>query len=230
MTWRITFVAPLLASLAACTVLPEAESFRRFSLPHEASTSTAEGQVSFPLTLRVHSPQASRILGGSRIIVEPEANELSSYSGARWSEPAPNLLRDRIIEAFQQNGRLATVIDEQNRLAADLELVSKLGAFQSEYVDGMPQVRIQLDVQLTRGGGRQLIASRRFEVTEASPDESIEGVVESFGRAGDRLSAAVVEWTMEQLAALEDAGRGTEVGAFGQVMKKFVDAAVVGPD
>lgn len=229
MSLRFAVVALLLASLAACTVLPEAESFRRFSLPQDEAVSAADEQASFPLTLRVHSPQAGRVLGGSRIVVEPEANEISSYRGARWSESAPKLLRDRIIGAFQQSGRVGTVIDEQNRLSTDLELVSKLNAFQSEYVNGIPRVRIQLDVQLTRAGGRELIASRRFEVTEASPDESIESVVESFGRAGDRLSAAVVEWTMDQLPNLKNAGRGASAGVFGHP-RNVVDATVLGSD
>lgn len=204
----IAVVASLVLAMAACNVLPEAEATRHFMLPQAAAEAPADGEAAFPLALRVHSPQASRILGSSRIAVVPDENEISSYRGARWSEPVPNLLRDRIIEAFQRDGRLATVFDEQNRLSADLELFSKLGAFQSEYVNGKALVRIQLDVQLTRAGGRELIASRRFEVTEESPAESIESVVASFGRAGDRLSGELLEWTMAQVANFRATSKG----------------------
>lgn len=199
----VSLVALLTLLFAACNVLPESESVRRFLLPQEGTDEErafrSSAEATLPLVLRVHSPQASQILASTRIAVVPDESEISSYRGARWAQPVPNLLRDRVVEAFLQNGRLAGVVDEQNRLDADLVLTSKLRAFQSEYVDGKPQVRILLDAQLSDSGTRELIASRRFEVLQESPGESIESVVASFGRASDQLSGQLVDWTLEQV-------------------------------
>lgn len=199
----IYWVAVLTVFCTACNVLPESEPVRRFLLPQEGieqeKASPPSAEATIPIVLRVQSPQASQVLASTRIAVVPDESEISSYRGARWAQPVPSLLRDRVVEAFLQNGRLAGVIDEQNRLDAGLVLTSKLRAFQSEYVDGKPQVRILLDAQLSDSDTRELIASRRFEVRQESPDESIESVVASFGRASDQLSAELVDWTLQQV-------------------------------
>lgn len=194
------FALPVLLQ-AGCTLLPESKPLRVFMLPMPIAQEEPATFQKLPLSLRVRSLQANQLLTGNRIAVVPKANEISVYSGVRWADPAPVLLRDRLLEAFIASGRLVAVFSEENRLQADMELSGVLGSFQSEYVAGQPQVRMQLDLRLTDAGGRRLLASRRFEVTEASRDESIEEVVASFGRAADVLSQQVVEWTLSEIAA-----------------------------
>ncbi|HAB63977.1 MAG TPA: hypothetical protein DCE49_07260, partial [Pseudomonas sp.] len=109
----------LLSALAACSVLPESETLRIFLLP----TTPMPQQASEPTiqqALRINTPQASRILSGQRIAVVPQGNEISAYGGARWSDAAPVLLRDRLIEAFQRDGRMPSVSNEDVNLYADL--------------------------------------------------------------------------------------------------------------
>jgi cholesterol transport system auxiliary component len=102
----------LLATLTACSILPDSEPLRIYLLP----TSTPPQQASEPTlqhSLRIHTPQASRVLSSPRIAVVPQGNQISSYGGARWSDAAPVLLRDRLIEAFQRDGRMPSVSNEQ---------------------------------------------------------------------------------------------------------------------
>ena len=185
----------LFSLLAACSVLPEAETLRIFLLP----TAPVEPQASEPTrqqALRINTPQASRILASQRIAVVPQGNEISAYGGARWSDAAPVLLRDRLIEAFQRDGRMPSVSNEDANLYADYSLHSDLRAFQSVYVDGKPVVLITLDTRLVDRNTLHSLAYRRFEVRQPASDTGIEQVVEAFGKASDRLSREVVDWTL----------------------------------
>ena len=185
----------LFSLLAACSVLPEAETLRIFLLP----TAQVEPQASEPTrqqALRINTPQASRILASQRIAVVPQGNEISAYGGARWSDAAPVLLRDRLIEAFQRDGRMPSVSNEDANLYADYSLHSDLRAFQSVYVDGKPVVLITLDTRLVEVNTQHTLANRRFEVRQPASDTGIEQVVEAFGKASDRLSREVVDWTL----------------------------------
>ena len=185
----------LFSLLAACSVLPEAETLRIFLLP----TAPVEPQASEPTrqqALRINTPQASRILASQRIAVVPQGNEISAYGGARWSDAAPVLLRDRLIEAFQRDGRMPSVSNEDANLYADYSLHSDLRAFQSVYVDGKPVVLITLDTRLVEVNTQRTLANRRFEVRQPASDTGIEQVVEAFGKASDRLSREVVDWTL----------------------------------
>jgi len=188
-------VATLLGTLSACTLLPEAEPIRVFLLPtSEAQTNQAAGTLR--QALRIHTPHASRILAGPRIAVVPDGNQISSYQGARWSDAAPTLLRDRLIEHFRQSGPVK-VSNEDSNLFAELELLSELRAFQSEYIDGQPQVLVRLDAQLASAPDQRILASRRFEIRQPSASPQLESVVAAFGQATDELSRQLQDWTIE---------------------------------
>lgn len=185
----------LIMGLSACSVLPESETLRIFLLP----TAATAQQSSTPQTqqaLRINTPQASRILSSQRIAVVPQGNEISAYQAARWSDAAPVLLRDRLIEAFQRDGRMPSVSNEDVNLYADFSLHSDLRAFQSVYIDGKPEVVITLDARLVNRNDQHTLANRRFEVRQPSADASVERVVEAFGAASDRLSGEIVAWTL----------------------------------
>ena len=185
----------LLATLSACSILPDSEPLRIFLLP----TTTPPPQSDEPTlhhALRINTPQASRILSGPRIAVVPQGNQISAYQGARWSDATPVLLHDRLIEAFQRDGRMPSVSNEDVNLYADIGLHSDLRAFQSEYVDGKPEVLIRLDARLVNSETQRTLANRRFEVRQPSVDPRVESVVEAFGQASDTLSREVLEWTL----------------------------------
>lgn len=191
----------LFSVISACSVLPESETLRIFLLP----TTPTPQQASEPAlqhSLRINTPQASRVLSSQRIAVVPQGNEISAYGGARWSDAAPALLRDRLIEAFQRDGRMPSASNEDVNLHADLSLHSDLRAFQSEYVDGKPVVLIKLDARLVNRNDQHTLANRRFEIRQPSTGASVEHVVEAFGKASDRLSAEVVEWTLSHARKL----------------------------
>jgi len=185
----------LLSLLSACSVLPEAETLRIFLLP-TAPVEPQASETTRQQALRINTPQASRILASQRIAVVPQGNEISAYGGARWSDAAPVLLRDRLIEAFQRDGRMPSVSNEDANLYADYSLHSDLRAFQSVYVDGKPVVLITLDTRLVEVNTQHTLANRRFEVRQPASDTGIEQVVEAFGKASDRLSRQVVDWTL----------------------------------
>ncbi|MCI0917631.1 membrane integrity-associated transporter subunit PqiC [Pseudomonas stutzeri] len=185
----------LFSLLSACSVLPEAETLRIFLLP-TAPVEPQASETTRQQALRINTPQASRILASQRIAVVPQGNEISAYGGARWSDAAPVLLRDRLIEAFQRDGRMPSVSNEDANLYADYSLHSDLRAFQSVYVDGKPVVLITLDTRLVEVNTQHTLANRRFEVRQPASDTGIEQVVEAFGKASDRLSRQVVDWTL----------------------------------
>ena len=191
----------LFSAVSACSVLPESETLRIFLLPITPTPQQAN-QPALQHALRINTPQASRILSSQRIAVVPQGNEISAYSGARWSDAAPALLRDRLIEAFQRDGRMPSVSNEDVNLHADLSLHSDLRAFQSVYIDGQPVVLITLDTRLVNRDIQHTLANRRFEVRQPSTGAGVEQVVEAFGLASDRLSAEVLEWTLSHARQL----------------------------
>ena len=220
-----------IALLPACSVLPEAEPLDVYELPVTgdasagavsavretaratapaapasatvaAGSSAAAAAAAQSWSLRVVRPAAGVHLAGQRIVVMPEGNRVSVYQGAGWSDPAPVLVRDRVLEAFRADGRVGALSSDERQLHADFELDSDLRAFQSEYRGGRPEAVLRLDARLVHTASRRIVASRTFEQRQPTEDPAVPAVVQAFGTAADRLSAAVVDWTVREAAAV----------------------------
>lgn len=186
--------------LQACSILPKAEPLDVYMLPSSlpAAASAAEA---VPWSLRIARPAAGVHLSGQRIVVVPEDSRISVYKGAGWSDPAPVLVRNRLLDGFRADGRVATLSTDEKQLHADFELDSDLRAFQSEYRDGRPEAVVRLDARLVHTVTRRIVASQSFEVRAAAVDAEVPAVVKAFGAASDRLAAEVVDWAVREGSA-----------------------------
>ena len=184
--------------LTGCSILPKSEPQTVYALPEtetaDQSVSTSSAQ---PLSLRVQTPYSNRMLNSSRIVVRPDNSEISVYKGVRWGDPAPVLLRNRLVNAFRTQAAIASVTNDSTHIMSDLELGSDLNRFQVEYKDGVPTVYIQLDAFLVNPAGSHIIASQRFSVKQPVNGKEVPDVVHTFGEAADRLAVDVVAWVLK---------------------------------
>lgn len=184
-----------LALISACSILPKADPSDVYRLASAQATSQGT-PVSW--SLRVTKPQTSEFLDSPRIAVVPNGDLISSYANSRWSDPAPVLLRNRLLDGFQRDGRVTLLSTDDTNLQADYELGGQLQAFQSEYRGNALEVVIRLDARLVRGSDQRILASRRFEVRQPVSDTQVPAVVAAFGQAGDQLNKQVVDWVVGQ--------------------------------
>ena len=161
MTIRHLTAGLLLASaLSACTVLPDREPLTFYQLP--APDLVRHSGEPLPLALRIITPSSSNALQTIRILVSPDGNTLSSYQGARWADPNPNLLREQLVQAFEQDGSFSAVSTETQSLQADVHLMSDLREFQTRYQGEQASVVIELDAKLIDPSTRAVLAAKRF--------------------------------------------------------------------
>ena len=184
-----------LALVSACSILPKPDPSDVYRL---ASTQPASQGTPVSWSLRVTKPQTSEFLDSPRIAVVPDGNLISNYANSRWSDPAPVLLRNRLLDGFQRDGRVTLLSTDETNLQADYELGGQLQAFQSQYSGSAVEVVIRLDARLVRGSDQRIVASRRFEVRQPVSGTQVPAVVAGFGQAGDQLNKQVLDWVVAQ--------------------------------
>ncbi|MEJ5057148.1 MULTISPECIES: ABC-type transport auxiliary lipoprotein family protein [unclassified Pseudomonas] len=197
---KLTHLA-LLASftlLAACSILPKPEPFDVYRLPSAQNSAAASHGTPQRWSLRLNKLQASEALNSPNIAVIPQGDVMISYKASRWSDPAPILLRNRLLDGFQRDGRVTLLSTDDSNFQADLELGGGLQAFQTEYQGTSASVVVRLDALLVRGYDQRILASKRFEVRQPLSDVKVPAVVTGFGQASDQLTSQVVGWAVEQ--------------------------------
>jgi len=183
--------------ISGCSILPKTELVHIYKLPITTTDSKPQ-TAKLNWSLRINTPHASKHLDSLRIVVMPTSNQINNYQGVRWSERAPILLRDRILDTFQRNDHIKIITSDNTSFNVDAELTSDLHAFQSEYYNGKPEVRIQIDMYLLENKNQRVLASHRFEVLIASKNADIQSVMQAFGQASDNLSNEIVSWIFNQ--------------------------------
>ncbi|KAB0485648.1 cholesterol transport system auxiliary component [Pseudomonas reinekei] len=197
---KLHFIA-LLAGfmlISSCSILPKPEPFDIYRLPSAQSHAAGAHGAAQRWSLRLTKLQASEALNSPNIAVIPQGDVISSYKGSRWSDPAPVLLRNRLLDGFQRDGRVSLLSTDDSIFQTDLELGGVLQAFQTEYQGTSASVVVRVDALLVRSYDQHILASRRFEVRQPLSDVKVPAVVAGFGLASDQLTAQVVNWAVEQ--------------------------------
>lgn len=196
---RLAALVSTLSLATACSILPQSEPVDIYRLPVSQTTRSA---APLDWSLRLNKPLASEALAGPRIAVIPQGDVISSYKGARWSDPTPMLVRNRLLDGFQRDGRVQRLSADDSNLQADYELGGELQAFQSEYrPGGAVEVVIRYDARLVQGRSQRILASKRFEVRQPLGSQQVPAVVAGFGTASDQLARQVIDWTVSQAQA-----------------------------
>ncbi|MBQ7248728.1 MAG: membrane integrity-associated transporter subunit PqiC [Deltaproteobacteria bacterium] len=190
--WATILVA---VAVSGCSLLSSAPPQTVYRLP--AATIAAYHGSKINTSLCVMAPKANGALGRSRILVAPDEQQISAYPDVRWNTFMPVLVRDYVLEAFINDGRISQLSSEEDLLRPDVLLGGALRAFQVEYHASMPpQATVCFDARLVDPVTRKIIASRRFMARDAVRGEAMDEIVASFGRAANTVAQELVNWTV----------------------------------
>ena len=197
---RAVAVLAILAGASACTsLLPGGEETPEslYSLTAPSDFPQLE-QQKLPWALVVDEPTAAAGLDTERIAVRQTPLRLRYYADARWVEPAPQMVRDLIVGAFENADRLKGVGQSSVTLNPEYRLSTRLAEFEAVYPDGaeVPEVRVRIDATLVRELGQDVVASRDFEASREAASVAVADVVKAYNQALDTVLRDLVWWTL----------------------------------
>tara|TARA_R110000796_G_scaffold63377_2_gene146538 strand:- start:4754 stop:5380 length:627 start_codon:yes stop_codon:yes gene_type:complete len=198
---RTALAAMTAIALSACTILPETEPLTVFQLAPPQMQPLAAAQ-SLP-SLRINTPQAGFALSSPRMLVNPSGDQVSTYKGARWTDPVPALLREHLAKAFTQQVSATGITTDEHALHSDVHLGSDLRQFQVRYNGSAPSAVIELNARLINPNSRDVIAAQHFLVEQRLDNPQVAGVVDGFKLAADELAEQMIRWTTDSLQGYE---------------------------
>lgn len=158
-----------------------------------------------PLQLSIVEPRAGQMLDSARIAVRPTPGELRYYAGAAWRDPAPRLLQDAMLRAFEDAAAFTAVGRSGEGLSGDVRLTVELRRFEAVYADpdAVPDAVIELQAILLHGGSGRALASTRLQARRPAADVKVPSVVRALTAATDEVVAELVEWSWREAGAAQ---------------------------
>lgn len=190
-------IRPLLALCAAAalsgciSLAPKSDPIQLYRFGAAGSGEPAAATAGRPVVrlAQVYFPRAA---ASDRILTVTGA-EAAYAAGARWVAPADVLFREAVLSGFSSGGAVSLV--ERGGGGVTLEL--SVRSFETRYDRGdraAPLVVVETDARLVRSPGRELVAERKFSVSERASQNRLGAIVESYDAAVARTVTDLSGW------------------------------------
>ena len=183
------------AVLSACNVLPTKPPVTLYAPVPQFAQGADEVQMAWRLA--VARPLASGPVATPRILVRPTPSEIEVYPQAQWSEPAPGLVAQALMQALEADGRLAALDRSSAGLVRDFELTTELRDFQIELAD-TPVAILRIKANLVAYPEGHLVASRLSEARVPAAGQQVAEAVAALSETLERALPQVADWAVMQ--------------------------------
>ncbi len=136
-------------------------------------------------------------LDSERIVVRPAPTEITYLAKVQWSDRAPKLIQARLIDSFQNSGRVRSVGMPGSVVVSDLGLVTDLRDFHIDAENGVAVVAINVQIVSEKTG--RVVASKTFEAREPVSGDKADAMVASINTAFERVATDIVVWTLARI-------------------------------
>lgn len=178
-----------LALVAGCAAFKPPSSTFDLAAPQEFPKLRGSSRAQ----LLILEPTAIKTLDGVDIVVRPAHNQLEILARAQWPDRLPKLVQARLVETFENTGRIRAAAKPGQGLLIDYQLGADIRAFDANVAAGSAEVVLSVKLISDRTG--RVVASRVFTATAPLSGTDPDAVVGALNRAFDDAARDIVNWT-----------------------------------
>lgn len=186
---RVSAIAAVALMLGACTSMLKDAPVATYDL--SAPDSFSGRAAARKGVLAIEEPTAIQTVDSNRMVAR-EGGAVSYVPAAQWTDRLPSLVQTRMVQAFENAGRIGSVGRSQDRLAADYQLITDIRAFEIDVGSGN-QARVEIAAKIVDRTGR-VRSGRVFEAS--APAGAVNGPSASaaLDRALSQVLVDMVGW------------------------------------
>lgn len=180
------------AVLAGCGGGAAKDTFGLSAVPEIEGPSAKNRQI------LVTEPTALKALDSEQVVIRLSGVEIQYLSKARWGDRLPKLVQAKLVEAFENTGRIGGVGKPGEGLAIDFQIVTDIRAFQVE-TNGGARAHVEISVKLLNDRNGTVRAQRVFSATSPVQGAGNRDYIAALDRAFAEVSADIVAWTLKAI-------------------------------
>ncbi len=187
-------VMPLaLSGLSACSSAPKNDTFDLSASPAVETTASARNRQ-----LLIADPSALKAVDSEQVLVRVSGSEIRYLSNAQWSDKLSRMVQSKLVEAFENTGKLGGVGKPGQGLAIDYQLITDIRAFEID-ASGSDRAVVEISAKLLNDRNGTVKAQRAFSASVPTGGSTNEVYIRAMDRAFGQVTAEIVAWTMTQL-------------------------------
>ncbi|WP_421593657.1 ABC-type transport auxiliary lipoprotein family protein [Shinella sp. M27] len=190
---RAALIAVLAATLVACG--SKAANNDTFSL---SALSSVEGPSAKSRQLLVPQPSALKALDSEQIIIRPTPSEIQYLAKAQWSDSLSKMVQAKLVQAFENTGRLGGVGMPGQGLAIDYQLVTDIRSFEVQ-ASGADTAVVEISAKLLNDRNGTVRAQKVFRAAVPVSGAGNPAFVKALDAAFARVTADIVGWTLSTI-------------------------------
>lgn len=150
------------------------------------------GRIGAGPALVVAEPTTVQTLDSDRIIVRDSSGALSFAGGAQWADRVPRLVQTRLIQTFENGGRVGSVTRPGERIATELQLNTDIRSFNIDTASGAAVVEITAKLVGDRSGKVQ--RARLFSARVPASASDSAAAAQALDQALSQVLIEIVRW------------------------------------
>lgn len=163
-----------------------------------SSAPEVPGERSRNRQILINEPTALKALDSEQIVIRPTPSSLQYLANSQWSDRLPKVVQDKMVQAFENSGRVGGVGRPGDGLAIDFKILTAIRAFEIKADTGESAV-VELSAKLLNDRNGVVLASKVFRATAPVSGSGNAAYVQSLDRAFEEVVRDLVNWTLSRI-------------------------------
>ena len=133
------------------------------------------------------------------IVVKASPTEIEYLAKSQWSDRLPKVVQARLVEAFENTGKVRAVSKPGEGLVIDYQIVTDIRAFQANVGAGSRDALVSLSVKLVSDRTGKVVRSRVFDVAVPLGSTGAVQIVDALNAAFERAASDIVRWVFRAI-------------------------------
>ncbi|MBL0849095.1 MAG: ABC transporter [Candidatus Liberibacter ctenarytainae] len=146
------------------------------------------------LQLIINEPITLKTLNSENIIIRSSPIEMQNLIESQWNDRLPRLIQLKLIENFENNGKISTVGKPNQGISGDYQISSTIRSFEIDLQHHYAVITMSLKLINMHTG--IIVAQKVFHVTNPFERDNKSYFIYALNRAFSRISSEIITWTL----------------------------------
>ena len=182
--------------LASCAAIGGGKELTTYDLNAPEHFDHLQGHSNAQILIAV--PTALRSLDSEMIVVRPGGSEITYFGDAQWSDRLPRVIQEKLIQTFENSGRIRSVAKPGDGVVVDYKIVTSIRTFELTE-EGGTRANIELSVKIINDHTGRVRATRQFKASVPASLASTAKGVASLNLALDQILKDILAWLLQKI-------------------------------